>query len=526
MKAEKADLVIHNATIYTADEEMPNGEAMAIKDGKVLEVGPEREIMNKYRADEFKDMGKRIVFPGFIDAHGHLHGLAQQYLSPDLSKSKSPEECIQLLKAFYKNHDGDWILGRGWDQTNWDMDSIPDHQFLTKAFPNRPVYITRVDGHAALVNQKAIESTSLNTDTLIKGGTLISRNGQFTGILIDNAMELVKNHIPDYSQKEWKQALRQAQEHLLSFGITTIADAGLYQNDLQRIIALNEEQELIIDVYGMLFPTKANYEWIKEHKKFQEGRLTVQSMKVIADGAMGSNGACMLEEYHDVHNHGKMLRSVEELSEIASLAKVWDYQLNVHCIGDSANRTVLEVMGKALEDMNDRRWRIEHAQIIHPDDVDYFKKYSIIPSVQPSHLMSDYRWLEQKLGKERSKRGYRYQTLKNANGIIAFGTDFPVEPVSPFRTFFAAVERTMENGQPIGGFLPSEKLSREETLLAMTRWAALTLFLDQQLGALSAGQKADFVVLDQNIMEVPAEKILKTHVIYTFKEGVQVYSGL
>lgn len=524
MKSKKVDLIVHNAKIYTVDKDFTIVEAMAIKDGKIVETGPEREILNKYRADEFIDLEKRVVFPGFIDAHAHFHGIALQFLSPDLSQTKSPKEAVKLLEDFYKDKEG-WITARGWDQSLWGLEEMPDNTFINDAFPKRPVYITRIDGHAALINQKAIEVTELTPTDSIEGGTFVHRNGEFTGILVDLAMNKVKSSIPDASEEDWLQALEKAQQHLFQYGITTIADAGLLQDDLERIIQMNEDNSLKINLYGMLYANNENFDWAKEHGQFHEKNLTIRSFKVVADGAMGSNGACMLEHYSDLPKHGKMLLNKSEIEDIARLAKLWEYQLNVHCIGDSTNRAVLNVMASQLKEQNDLRWRIEHAQIIHSEDMSYFEKYSIIPSVQPSHLMSDYRWLKQKLGEDRLSRGYRYKTLKEANGVIAFGTDAPVESVNPFRTFYAAINRTMENGEPKGGFLPDEKMNRKESLRAMTNWASLSIFKENTLGTLSEGFQADFVVLDKNIIEISVDDILKTHVIQTFKKGKSVYNA-
>ncbi|MEO9530932.1 MAG: amidohydrolase [Crocinitomicaceae bacterium] len=525
-QGETADLIIHNATIYSCDEEFTIYEAMAIKDGKILQMGPEREILNGYDCDQVIDLQKAPVYPGFHDAHCHFEGYARTLSEVDLNGSTSFEEVVSRLEDFNKTNEFDWIKGRGWDNTLWENDGFPNNDTLNILFPDIPVAIRRVDGHAALVNQKALDIAGYTAETTIEGGLVEVIDGKCTGILLDNAYDSLAIHIPNIKLDQQLTLLQEAEADLFELGLTSINDAGIESKNRQKFIDWYANGDLKIKNYIMLFPDEDNLRFAQNNGDFKEGNLHIRSFKVISDGALGSRGACLNESYSDKeHHHGFMLRSLEEFKAIAEVAASIDYQVNSHCIGDSANRTILMVYEEFIGSKLDHRWKIEHAQVIAPEDFDYFENYKIIPSIQPTHCTSDMRWAEQRLGPERVKHAYAYQQLLEKAGLVALGTDFPIERISPLETFYAAVSRMDRNGKPKGGFQIENALSREAALRGMTIWAAFSNFEEKEKGSLEAGKDADFVILTQDIMKIEYAEILKTFVDKTYLKGELVYSA-
>ena len=526
-QGKNADLIVYNARIYSCDENFTVYEAMAVKDGKILELGPEREILNGYDCDNVIDAQLKPVYPGFHDAHCHFWAYAETLLEVDLTGSESFDEVCSRLVDYGKTYEGEWITGRGWDQTLWPGSEFPTRDTLDILFPDRPVLIRRVDGHAALANSKALEIAGLSATTVIHGGELKkNETGELTGLLLDNAFDSVSKFVPDLDPELRLKYLKEAEYKLFQQGLTSINDAGIEHDDRELFIQWYDKGELTIKDYAMLFPDEDNLRFAADNGVFRKGNLTIRSFKIISDGSMGSRGACLLEPYHDDHlNHGMLLREIKEIEEIAAFAAEIGYQVNTHAIGDSANRVMLKIYATAVQDQQDHRWKIEHAQLVAPEDFHFFQTVRIIPSVQPTHCTSDMRWAEARVGRERIANAYAYKKLLQHAGLIALGTDFPIENISPLETFYAAITRQDKNGNPAGGFYPDQVLTREEALLGMTRWAAYSNFEEHEKGSLAPGMAADFVILTKDIMEVPAAEILGTFVEKTYLNGVEVFSA-
>ncbi|HDY87263.1 MAG TPA: amidohydrolase [bacterium] len=522
---EETDIIIHNATIYTVDNTFSKAAAMAVKDGKIVAIGAEREILNKYKAKEVIDAGTRPVYPGFIDAHCHFLGYGLSLQQVDLVGTKSFDEVIEKVVGFSKNNNSAWITGRGWDQNDWEVKEFPNKKKLDNLFPNTPVFLKRIDGHAALVNSEALNRAGITVETKTDGGIVEVKNGELTGILIDNAIDLVSKVIPTPSKEHITKALQNAEKDCFAVGLTTADDAGLDKEVVDLIDSLHRNGLLKMRIYAMINPARENLNYYSENGQLKTNRLNVRSFKFYADGALGSRGACLIEPYSDEPGHyGLLLNDAGYLKQMAQ--KVFDmgFQINTHCIGDSANRLMLDIYGEILKGTNDKRWRIEHAQVIHPSDFEKFARYNIIPSVQPTHATSDMYWAEDRLGSERVKGAYSYKQLLEQNGMIALGTDFPVEDIKPLNTFYAAVSRKDSRGFPKSGYQIENALTREEALRGMTIWAAIANFEENEKGSLEVGKFADFVILNRDILQIPLGEIQNIKVVSTFVNGEDVYS--
>ncbi len=525
-QGDSADLIIHNAQIYSCDESFTIYEAMAIKDGKIIQLGPEREILNGYKCDHLIDAQLRPVFPGFHDGHAHFWGYAKTLAQADLTGSASFDECIDRIQSFAETCETEWIEGRGWDQTLWDPAAFPNNARLNELFPDRPILIRRVDGHAALANQAALDLAGITSATVIEGGWIEVIDGNLTGILLDNAYDLVADVIPEMDPDTKLAYLKRAENSLFEVGLTSLNDAGINHEDRELFEQWYGNNDLTIKSYAMLFADDENLDFAKTEGIKNIGNLHIGSFKLLADGALGSRGACLISPYSDLTDHyGFLLRDSAALYDIAYFASEIGYQVNTHCIGDSANRVMLKIYADLNQGKPDHRWKIEHAQVIQPEDFAYFQNHHIIPSVQPTHCTSDMRWAEQRLGKHRLKHAYAYQTLLSKTGMIVLGTDFPVERIYPLETFYAAITRQDREGSPEGGFYPDESLSREEALLGMTIWPAFSNFEDQEKGTLEKGKAADFVILTKDIMKIAPSEILTTFVEQTFVDGECVFDG-
>ncbi len=500
-KGKKVDLIIHNGRIHVMNDELKISEAIAIKEGKIIEVGPERQILNKYRAEKVIDAQLKDVFPGFHDAHGHIMSLARQMLSADLEGARSYYEVIAMLEKYQSRTKKKILVGRGWDQSLWGETDLPTDSLLNVSFPNTPVAITRVDGHAMLINQAMMDFVGISDTTFVEDGQIIKKNGRSTGILLDHAIDLVRKKLPQPKKEELKDAILKIQDELLAAGVIFVDEAGITAQERDLLIELANEDKLKIYIYAMLFPTPDNIKFAQKNGLYKNNHLSIRSFKVIEDGALGSYGACLLKPYSDQPNtYGMLLKTPQELQEIAKIAKTIGYQLNVHCIGDSANRVVLKMIDTLMKDVPDHRWRIEHAQIIHPNDFKLFTSSGAIPSVQPSHATADQRWAQQRLGKTRLKNeGYAYKTLQENSGIILFGTDFPVVSYNPFATIHAAVERKSVDDEPAGGFLIDEAVPLDVALKAMTLWPAYGCFEEANQGTIAKGKLANIVIFDQPV---------------------------
>lgn len=524
---EKADLVLVNGIVYTVDDAFSTTGAFAVRDGLILDTGTTEYILDRYESNLVIDAGGKPVYPGFIDGHCHFYGYAmglQQYVN--LRGTGSFDEVLQLLRNHHETHPYVWILGRGWDQNDWEIKDFPDNRMLDQLFPENPVVLTRVDGHALLANSEALRRAGITAQTRIAGGEVRLKNGQPTGILIDKAAEMMQGFIPDAEEAVKAEALKTGQDKCFAVGLTSVVDAGLDYETVMMIDSLQFSGGLLMRVNAMLSPTDRNLQEIVEMGPFQKERLTVNSIKLYTDGALGSRGALLLEPYtDDSDNKGLLMSSEDYFREILQKAYEKNFQVNTHCIGDAANRLMLNLYAEVLKESNDRRWRIEHAQVIHPDDFDLFGQYAIIPSVQSTHCTSDMYWAGERLGPERLKGAYAYKQLLEQNGWIINGTDFPVEEINPLYTFYAAVARQDKSGFPESGFQMENALNREEALRSMTIWAAKGSFEEDFKGSLEPGKFADFVILDKDIMTVPLSEVPGVNVLKTYIDGELVYES-
>lgn len=521
----KVDYLIYNANIYTVDSNFSKAQAIAIKDDKIVDVGTNDLIQKNYTATNSIDAKGKTIYPGFIDAHAHFVGYGQSLFAAQLYGIKSWDSIVNTVKQFAVSHPQEkWIIGRGWDQNLFPNKQFPTNEKLNALFPNIPVLLTRVDGHAAIANAKALELAGVQPNTNLVGGTVETKDGKLTGLLIDNAVDLVSSKIEKPIKADYEKWLMAAQQNCFAQGLTTITDCGLMHNDVDMIDALQKENKLLMKLYVMLSDDKENYERYLNKPPYKTNKLFVKGIKVYADGALGSRGACLLKHYADKPNWlGFLLRKPEYFDSLASVLIKHDYQMCTHAIGDSANRVVLNIYNKYLAKKNDKRWRIEHAQAVNENDFGLFAKSSIIPSVQPTHATSDMYWAEERLGKERIKTAYAYKHLLQQNGWLPLGTDFPVEDISAIKTFFAAVVRKDAKGFPANGFQTENALTREEALKGMTIWAAKANFLENETGSLQKGKKADLVFLDTDLMRADEDKILATNIVATMVDGKLVF---
>lgn len=521
-----ADLLVKNANIYTVNNAFAKATAFVVKDGKILEIGKKPELELKYTISEVYDAEGKTIVPGLIDAHCHLYGLGEDLQYVDLVGTTSFDEVIERVVAFQKEKKMDYIFGRGWDQNDWDVKEFPTNEKLDSLFPDIPVSIDRVDGHASIVNNMVLEYANITADSKMKGGEVIVKDGKPTGVLIDRARKDIYGIFPKQSASFAINALKDGEKKCLEMGLTTVNDAGLSREIIESIDSLQKAGAMSLRVYAMAanYPENLDY-FLDEKGIIKTDRLNVRSVKVYADGALGSRGAAMREHYSDQPGQfGAMITNQNELIALAKRIAAAGYQMNTHAIGDSANISVLRAYYDAIKDRSDARWKVEHAQVVTPSDIYYFSN-NIIPSVQPTHATSDMYWAEDRVGSERIKGAYAMRTLLDRAGVIVLGTDFPVEKVNPMHTFYAAVARKDLKNYPEGGFRKEEGLTREETLKGMTIWAAYSNFEENEKGSIEVGKFADFTVLDQDIMTVPEDSIPKTKVLATFIDGVKVYSS-
>ncbi len=518
---QEVDLIIRNAKIYTVDRNFNVVQGAAIHNGKFVAVGPDATIKARYTSANQLDLRGKFIFPGFIDAHSHFTYYAETLDQVDLTGTTGMDEVIVRLKAHENTQTGDWIIGFGWDQNNWKDKAMPENTALSQAFPNTPVFIWRVDGHAALVNAEGLKRTGLLND----GGKTRKPNAvkmsKKTGLLFEDAATEVYENLPKPSADKMKALIAQAQQNCFSVGLTGVCDAGLDDGEVHFLDSLQKKGDLRISVYAMLNPTTENIDrWVLKGPMIND-RLHVNAIKVFIDGALGSRGALMLENYSDKPETNGILRiSPDSLLKICQIAYEHNFQVCAHAIGDSANRLVLQTYSKVLSPKNDLRWRIEHAQVVNPADFSYFGKYGIIPSIQTSHYLSDKGWAIERLGPARMKSAYAWQELLKQNGWLANGSDFPVESINPVRGFYAAVSRAENSPVPKK---QEQHLTRTQALKAMTIWAAMAQFEEDQKGTLEPGKWADFVVLDKNIMVIYPTELLNVAIERTYCHGELVY---
>lgn len=523
--SQEADLVVHNAIIHSMDENNTTYQAMAIRDGRIVELGPERQILNRYASTKHFDAGGQVVFPGFIDGHCHFFGYGLNKQKLDLSGVRGVDELIERVAAYAAAHpEKKWIIGRGWDQNLWPTKAYPDNQRLNELFPDRPVLLQRVDGHAALVNDAAVREAKLDVGQQVTGGQMLMADGKFTGILLDNAVAVFQTVFDQADEATKRQALLEAQSDCFRVGLTMVCDAGLDAGTIELIRTMQQEGVLKMRMYAMVADSPENLDHFAKNGPIDDDLLKVRSVKVYADGALGSRGALLKAPYSDLHDHhGLQLASREHFLEVANWCKKHGFQMNTHCIGDSANALLLGVYGQVLGGQNDLRWRIEHAQVLSPADRPLFATYSVIPSVQPTHATSDGPWAVDRLGADRVRSAYAYEELRETMGMVALGTDFPVEGIDPLQTFRSAVFRVDKNGEPGGGYQVENALSAMDALRGMTIWNAIASFTEQEVGTLEVGKRADLVVVDRDLLKVVQQTAQGAKVKATFVNGEQVY---
>ena len=517
----KADLIVINSKIYTANKSNEVAKSIAVRNGKIIDIDS-INLDNKYEAKEILDANEKTILPGLIDSHCHFYNLGLDQQVVDLRGTTSFEEIIERLKVYDLNNESNVILGRGWDQNDWEIKQFPVNTQLNSIFKNKLVVLERIDGHAYIVNDNALQLAGIDENTLVRGGLVLLKNNKPTGVLIDAPMSMVDKVLPEKTTKEKVNALKEAEEISFSYGLTTVDDAGLGMEIIDLIDSLHKSNELKIKIYAMVSVSKTNIQKLKKSGKIKTPKLNVRSFKVYGDGALGSRGAALKKPYcDDPHNYGFLRTDIKDLKYYANEIANMGFQMNTHAIGDSTVSVLLKEYQKVLNDIDDPRWRIEHSQVV---DLNEFNLYNdkILPSVQPTHATSDMYWAYDRLG-ERIEGAYAFKDLLSSSKRIALGTDFPVERVNPFHTFYSSIERKDLSGYPAKGFQIENALSREETLKGMTIWGAYFNFEENEKGSIEKGKSADFIIIDQNIMEIEAARIPNTKVLKTFVDGELVY---
>ena len=530
---QQADQVVTNARIYTSDVNRPVAEALAVRGGRIAFVGSNRGALALAGPrTERLDLTGKTVITGMVDAHAHLLGLGQALRTVDLVGTRSYDEVIARVVDRAKTaKPGEWIRGRGWDQNDWADTRFPTHAALSRAVPNNPVYLTRVDGHAALVNAKALELAQVTAATPDPTGGRFIRDSANnpTGVLVDNAQGIVGRVIPAPSHAELREQTLAAIAEANRWGLTGIHDAGVapegiavYEElakeghyDLRNYVMVRSSDS-VLDAFMKRGPQKARY----------DGRLWIRAIKLVADGALGSRGAALLEPYSDdPGNTGLITTPPERIKSVAVRALKAGFQVNVHAIGDRANRIVLDQFEAALREVPtaDHRFRIEHAQILRYQDIPRFAELDVIPSMQGSHQTSDMYWVPNRLGWARAQGAYAWRSLLNTGVVIPNGSDFPVEAVNPLISFHSFFTRQDADNFPPGGWMPEQRTTRQEALLSITLWPAYAAFMENESGSLAIGKYADFVVLDRDIMAVAPEEVLQARVVITVLGGEAVY---
>ena len=515
---EQVDLLVYHAQVYTVDKNFSTAEAFAVKDGRFVAVGNTAEIRTRYTSAQELDMQGVPVYPGFNDAHCHFVGLGSHLQTADLRGAASFQETLDRVAAHAAAFPSEWVIGRGWDQNLWEDKRFPTNEELNRLYPNTPVILIRIDGHAIVANEEAIRRVGIKTsDAAVLSGEAFVKNGTFTGIFMENTADRLMNIVPQPTKEKQTELILRAASVCYRYGLTSVSDAGLSLSSVQLLDTLHQSGRLKLRVDAWIEPSEDNFERFKA--PYRTDRLTVSCLKLYMDGALGSRGAWMMAPYtDDPATSGIRVTTDRQFLDYCQRAYDAGLQVATHCIGDAANRNALRLYAQILKGENDLRWRIEHAQIIASEDFDNFKRYSIIPSVQPTHATSDMSWAKNRVG-DRLQGGYAYRQLKEQMGWLPFGTDFPVEEVNPIYTFFAAVCRKNLDFLPEAGFQMENALTREDALRAMTIWAAKASFNEKWEGSIEPDKWADFVVLDRDIMTTAERDIPKTRVLSVYIAG-------
>ena len=543
--SEKADMVISNGIIYTIDDFNPLAEAVAIREGKIIAVGSEYAV-GTYIGSETKilDLNGKTMVPGLIEGHGHFMGMGYAKMRLDLSTVNNYDELVDMVAdAVIEAEPGEWILGRGWHQSKWDSEPVPlvkgfqTHEKLSTVSPNNPVWLTHASGHAAFGNAKAMEIAGVTAETEFGfGGEIIKDlQGNPTGVFNERAQGLISKHVEFEGEESSQRALELAVKACLENGITSFQDAGSGSSSIQAYRDGLSADALRVRLYVMLSSRDPELlkTWYKKGPEIGTGNdyLTIRSIKLNADGALGSRGAWLLDDYTDRPGHfGMATQSMEYVYEVSRDGLANGFQVNTHAIGDRTNREVLDQYEKVFNAKpglaQDHRWRIEHAQHIDPLDIPRFGAMGVLPSIQGIHMSSDRPWAIDRLGKKRIVEGaYVWRDLIDSGAILINGTDVPVEPIDPIASFYASTTRQTLKGKPKGGYEPRQKMTRLEALKSYTINAAYGAFEEDIKGSISVGKYADFTVLSQNIITVPDNQILNTKVTHTIVNGVIEYTA-
>lgn len=532
---EQVDFIGYNGVVYTVDSAFTKAEAFAVKDGKFVETGSTGDILARYKVASpdtanFMDLQGAAVYPGLNDSHCHFYGMGYGLLHVDLRGTTSFEQILDKLQAAYRENPGrPFLIGDGWDQNLWPVQEFPVNEKLNELFPGIPVVLSRIDFHAVIVNQAAIDKLGVQPadfGTKYKKAEAVFKEGKFTGVFMENMCVAFKDAVMAYTNADIRNILLAAQQECFKYGLTSISDAEEDYPLLQVMDSMVNDGSLKLKLDVWLSATPQNLE--KYQVPYANKNLKITGLKLYSDGALGSRGATLLQPYSDDgKNSGIDVYPVEEFRRLCQWAYDRGFRVATHCIGDKANRQTLDIYGefagKARKERNKALWwRIEHAQIIQETDMDKFGQYAVIPSVQPTHCTSDMFWAGDRLG-ERIKDAYRYQTLLRQHGWLPSGTDFPIEQVNPIYTFFAAVYRKNLDFLPAGGFQAEEALTKEEALRSMTIWGAKATGEEAEKGSIEAGKQADFIITDRDFMTVPETAVPGTKITATYLNGCRVY---
>jgi predicted amidohydrolase YtcJ len=535
---EKADLVLRGGKVVTVDEDFSIQEAVAVKGGRIIFVGS-RDAVENCIGPETKviELEEKLILPGLVDAHAHMHSLGEELTYLNVTGAASFEQIIDKVASRVKTAEpGEWLIGGRWDQNDWEIKDFPVHDSLSKISQDNPVYLERIDGNAGFANKKALEIAGITKDTPQPFGGVIhkGKDGEPTGVLVNRAMNIVKKHFPEITSTQHRERFLRAVESCVAVGLTGVHEAGIGPREIELYKDLIDKDQLKMRIYAMLgeqeIPVLEGdlFEHFSKHRleNYGDHFLSVRSVKLFFDGALGSRGAAFFEPYEDDQENTGLLRITPEyITQVTSAALRADMGVCTHCIGVRGNRLCLEAYAAALEEnpKQDHRLRIEHAQIVRDEDIEMFKELDVIPAMQPTHCTSDMPFVEDRVGSKRAEGAYAWRSFLDAGMVIPCGSDFPVESNDPLLGIYAAVTRQDVDGNPEGGWFPEQRMTREEAIKGFTIWAAYGAYQEDVLGSIEVGKLADFTVLDKDILSIEPKEILTTDVLYTIVGGKIVF---